>query len=119
MKYWIKRGGRIFGFGAFFIILSAMMIQPGGLQVERFVFSLIYAAIVGIVCWIVGIVISDIILKGIVTDIESGEDDTVFEGGILQQLVSMKEQLTPGSEEIPLVNIKGNSTDSVKKKKNA
>ena len=116
MKYWIKRGGRIFGSGAFFIVLSVMMVQPEGLRVERFLYSLIYAAGIGIVCWLIGIIISDIILKGIITDVECDEDETVFEGGILQRLVSMKEQLTPGSEEIPFVDIKQDSTGSVKKK---
>jgi hypothetical protein len=50
--------------------------------------------------WIVGIVIADILVKGIITDIDIDRKNLV-EGGLLQQVHAIRAKNLPGGPEMP------------------
>jgi hypothetical protein len=106
MIYWIKRGGRLFGSTVFFLVLFSILIRHDGIHINSFLTAFIYAFTAGIICWLIGTILSDIVLKGIVTDIGGNDSDNLLDGGILQRLLMIREQITPGGEEMPFVEIK-------------
>ncbi len=119
MIYWIKRGGRLFGSAVFFMVLIGMLAQPGSLQMSRFITALVVALVSGIICWFIGIIISDIILKGIITDLGDTGIDGMLEGGLVQRFKLMHERLVPGGAEMPFADMKPAETTHIKiKKKN-
>jgi hypothetical protein len=105
MKYWIKRGGRLFGGAVFFAVLICMMIQPEAWRFPYWITALGSAAACGVIGWFVGTVICDILLKGICADIGEGDADILVEGGMLQRFQMMNEQLAPGGTEMPFANM--------------
>lgn len=107
MIYWIKRGGRLFGWAVFYGVLIGLLVRAE-LYDSVFLGRVLLIAIgAGIVSWFTGIVICDIILKGILTDIDGENDamENLIEGGILQRFQIMKEQSVPGGEEMPFTDV--------------
>ena len=105
MRYWIKRGSRLFGTTIFFVVLISMMIQPEAWRFPHWIAALGSAAAAGVIGWFIGTVLFDILLKGICTDIGEGDTDIMVEGGILQRFKMMNEELSPGGIEMPFVNV--------------
>lgn len=107
MAYWIKRGGRMFGGAVFFGVLISLLAGAELIDYQLVVRACIIAAGSGIVSWFIGFIISDIIIKGIITDLDGENDamENLIEGGILQRFQMMKQQLVPGGEEMPFVEI--------------
>lgn len=101
MIYWIKRGARIFGGGVFFIVFIGMLLQPDAFVLPNFLTAFGYAVVSGGIAWFVGIVISDILIKGVLNDIGDLGIPALLEGGLAQRLQGMQEQLVPGGEEVP------------------
>jgi hypothetical protein len=101
MIYWIKRGARLFGGGVFFVVLIGMLLRPDALILPNLLTSFAYALLSGGVAWFIGIVISDILLKGVMTDIGDLGVPALLEGGIVQRMQNMQEELVPGGSELP------------------
>lgn len=101
MIYWIKRFATLLGFAAFFILLLIGMLSSGQLSWECFVPACARALGGALLLWIVGIVVADILLKGIVTDIEI-DKKCLVDGGLLQQVHSIREKSAPAAPKCPL-----------------
>ena len=101
MMYWIKRGARLLGIGVFFLVLTGMLVRQNAFELQSMMMAVGYAFFSGIACWFLGIVVSDIIIKGIITDIGDTGVDGLLEGGLLQRFHMMREQLVPGGSEVP------------------
>ncbi|MBN1578433.1 MAG: hypothetical protein JW913_17865 [Chitinispirillaceae bacterium] len=101
MIYWIKRGGRLFGATVFFAVLISMMLRPDMLSLRNSITALACALLTGSIGWFIGTVVCDILLKGVCADLGDGGAESLVEGGILQRLQMMNEQMAPGGEEMP------------------
>lgn len=101
MMYWIKRGARILAGGVFFSVFIAMLLRSPVFELENLVVAAAYAFFAGITCWFIGIVISDIVIKGIITDIGDAGIEGIIEGGMMQRIQTLQEQLVPGGRELP------------------
>ena len=97
----IRRGARIFGGGVFFIVFIGMLLRHDAFEFNHLIPALVYAFISGISCWFVGIVISDIVVKGVITDLDDIGVTGLLEGGLLQRVQTLQERLVPGGEELP------------------
>lgn len=119
MIRWIKRGAGIFGAVAFFAALICMLIHGGPMQLTSVAGALIVASVAGLVFWFFGAVVSDIVIKGMVTDLGDPGVDALLDGGIVQRLHTMHERLLPGGSEMPYTNVKkaDKSSDNKKKRK--
>ena len=85
----------------FFIVLIGLLLRPDALELDNLVTSFMYAFLSGATCWFIGIVISDIIVKGVLTDIADPGITALLEGGLLQRVQTMREQIVPGGTELP------------------
>ncbi len=118
MKKWINRCARILGGAVFFAVLTGMMFRPEAWAYPDCFVVLAEAFIFGLAAWLVGIVVFDILLKGICSDMETENPDILLEGGILQHFTMMKEQLLPGGSEMPFYDRKpGKKSDGRMKKR--
>jgi hypothetical protein len=112
MMYWIQRGTRLFSGSIFFIVLISIVLSSGSLSISYFAKGIIYASVSAMLCWFVGFVIIDIIVKGIVTHIEEPSADSIIDGGFLQRVKMMQEQVVPGGKEMPFVDQVQRSSNS-------
>jgi hypothetical protein len=103
MIYWIKRGARIIGYGVFFVVFAGVLLRSSVFTLDSMVTAAGCAFLAGITSWFIGLVISDIVVKGIVTDIGDTGVEEIIEGGILQRVQTLQEQLVPGGRELPFV----------------
>ncbi len=117
MITWIKRGGRMFGGAVFFIVLSSMLVRQGSMRSEDLARAFLYASIAGSAFWFAGVVISDIVLKGILNDIDCAGTENLIEGGLLQRFQDMHEQLVPGRAEIPIGGARKKDEEKTGKRK--
>ena len=101
MIYWIRRGARIFGGGVFFVVLISMLLRQNAFEIDNMITALVYAFFSGAACWFMGIVISDIVIKGVLTDVGDTGVTALLEGGLLQRVQTMQEELVPGGRELP------------------
>jgi len=101
MLHWIKRGTRLFAGLTFFIVLMSSLVTAGSFSMAHIVAAVTYALIAAMLCWFAGFVISDIIIKGVVTHIDDQGNDALIDGGLLQQVKMMQEKFVPGGEELP------------------
>lgn len=116
MIYWIKRGARIFGGGVFFIVFIGMLLRPDALVLPHLLTAFGYALVSGGTAWFIGIVISDIIVKGVLTDIGDLGIPALIEGGLMQRLQDMQEQLVPGGSELPFSDGQDGKTKQKRKR---
>lgn len=104
MKYWIKKFALLLGSSAFFILLFIGMASSGQFSWETFYPACIRALGGAMLLWIVGIVVADIFVKGIVTDMEI-DKKCLVEGGLLQQVHAIQEKNVPGGPEMPFERV--------------
>jgi hypothetical protein len=100
MIYWIKRFASILGITAFFSLLFIGILSSGQFSWGSLVPACARALGGGCLLWIAGMVIADILVKGIITDIEIDRKGIV-EGGLLQQVHAIQEKCAPGGPEMP------------------
>jgi hypothetical protein len=114
MMYWIKRGSGLFGWAVFYGVLIGLLIRTETYDTVFLRRAVLITLGAGILSWFTGIIICDIILKGVLTDLDGENDamENLIEGGILQRFQIMKEQSVPGGEEMPFTNV----TEADKKK---
>lgn len=100
MIYWIKRFASILGITTFFALLFIGIISSGQFSWESLVPACARAFGGAVLLWLVGIVIADILVKGIITDIEI-DRKCIVDGGLLQQVHAIQEKSVPGGPEMP------------------
>ena len=100
MIFWIKRTAAILGISTFFVLLVLGIASSHTVSWESFAPACARACAGGALLWIVGIIIADILFKGIITDIDLDQKNIV-DGGLLQQVHSIKERTVPGGPELP------------------
>ena len=96
MLFWIKKAAAVLGIAAFFLLLLFGMAGSRQFTFEALV-PVFFRAVLGAgLFWVIGIVIADILVKGIITD-ASIDRQHLVEGGLLQRVLFVKEQdLRPG-----------------------
>jgi len=117
MIRWIKRGAGIFGASAFFTALICMLIHGGPLRFTSVAVALTVASVAGVIFWFFGAIVSDIVIKGMVTELGDPGVDALLDGGIVQRFHTMHERLLPGGSEMPYTNVKKTDKSSDNKKK--
>jgi hypothetical protein len=88
----------------FFILLIVAMASSGSMTLDSLANALIRALFGASAFWVIGIVIADIFLKGVVTEVDV-DRKCLVDGGVLQQLHTAKERAAPGGNDMPFVKI--------------
>jgi hypothetical protein len=112
MVYWIKKIASLLAMTVFFMLLIFSVAGGNEYTLQLISLSLIRALVGASLAWVVGIVIADILLKGLLGDIE-GDRKALMEGGLLQRIQSMRGTVVPGGADMPFTEI------AVVKKRNA
>jgi hypothetical protein len=114
MMHWIKRTARLLGMVSFFIVFF-LGIDPNDPFNTHIIAVAFAKGLAGaLLLWLSGFIIADIVIKGLITDVRTNEDDTL-EGGILQRLHSVQSSLTP--EALDSVGDKDKELQETKKAK--
>ena len=100
MVFWIKRFATILGLLTFFVVLITNVNYSDPLNVETLLPALIKAFVGATLFWLAGIIVGDILIKNVITDIDTVKDDLI-DGGILQRVYDQKVKLTPGGQNMP------------------
>jgi len=104
MVYWIKKIALLLAMTVFFMLLILSLAGGNEYTLQSLSLSLIRALIGASLAWVVGIVIADILLKGLLSDIE-GDQKALMEGGLLQRIQSLRGTVVPGGSEMPFTEI--------------
>jgi hypothetical protein len=122
MTYWIKKIAGMLSTGAFFIGFFMSIDPTNPFDLSIFTVAVLKGASGAVFFWAAGFIIADIIIKGLVTGIDTGETDTV-DGGLLQRIYTAQSARIPGNEEnaekIPTIRINAQQTISEKQKSGA
>ena len=105
MVYWIKKIASLLGITVFFILLILSLAVDHEYTLQMLFLSLVRALVGASLAWVVGIVIADILLKGVLSDIENDQKTALLEGGLLQRIQSMRETAVPGGADMPFTKI--------------
>jgi hypothetical protein len=105
MVYWIKKIASILGITVFFLLLIFSLAGGREYTLQLLFMSLLRAFFGASLAWVAGIVIADILLKGVQSDIESDRKAALLEGGLLQRIQSMRETAVPGGVDMPFTGI--------------
>jgi len=99
-----KKIGVILGGIAFFSIL-VVHLEAGLPQEPSYIVMVILKSVMfGAVFWFMGLIVGDILVKGIIEDIEF-EQRSFLEGGILQRIQDCKKHSFPGEEGMPFIGV--------------
>jgi hypothetical protein len=104
MVYWIRKIASLLAMTVFFILLIFSLAGGNEYTLQLLSLALIRALVGASLAWVVGIVIADILLKGLLSDIE-GDQKALMEGGLLQRIQSMRGTVVPGGSEMPFTKI--------------
>ena len=96
MMHWIKSGARIVSLSSFFIAFFLGIDPSDPLNVNAAAIAFVKGCAAALLFWIVGYIVSDVVVKGVLTDVHTNENDIV-EGGLLQRLRAMQAELSPES----------------------
>lgn len=116
MNYWLKQGTRLFSGVVFFTILAILLLENLPVDMNSLLKAAMYASAGSILFWFAGMVIVDIIIKGLVTHIDDDRITTLIDGGMLQRIGEMQRKMVPGGEEMPFT---GEVSSSLHVKKQA
>jgi hypothetical protein len=105
MIFWIRKFGTILAATAFFALLFSGLAGSRNFASEALVPVFLRAIVGASLFWVAGIVVADIVLKGILTDIAIDTENLV-EGGVLQQVQSVNERALPGGPDMPFLERK-------------
>jgi len=94
MTYWIKRIAAMLSVGSFFIGFFMSVDPADPFDAATLVIAIIKGGAGALLFWAVGFVVADIVIKGLVADLHTGQDDFV-KGGLLQRLYTVQSQGSP------------------------
>ena len=113
----IQKLAKISALLAFFIILLTGILTQDLQDVYSIIIVIFKASIGGMFFWILGIVISDIALKGLIDAVDLSRDSK-WEGGLITRFVEEKERVSKPEEaeqEIKIINVETTKTKEIKK----
>jgi len=85
---------KILGFLAFFVVFFSNLPSEHFMELPILVKALLMGMSAGMLFWLIGFILGDIIFKGLVASIQTDTVDVV-EGGILQRVHDEQERLNP------------------------
>lgn len=85
MMYWIKRVARLLALLTFFTVFVSGIDPADPFNAHIAVLAFAKGCAGALLFWLLGFIIADILIKGLVMDIRTDENDTI-EGGLLQRL---------------------------------
>jgi hypothetical protein len=100
MLYWIRSFATILGCMVFFILFFFCLAGAQAFSLESIGLSLVRGVVGGSFAWVVGIVIADILFKGVLSDI-AGNKQELLEGGLLQRIHDVRSAAIPGGADMP------------------
>ena len=104
MIYWIKKIAMLLGMTVFFMVFVFSLMGGHEYSLQTLSLSLVRAVVGASLAWVVGIVIADILLKGVLSDIEN-DQKVLLEGGLLQRMQSLREAAVPGGSDMPFSEV--------------
>jgi hypothetical protein len=96
MMYWIKRIARLLSLSSFFVVFFLGIDPADPFNANAALIAFIKGCGAAVVFWVLGFIVADIVIKGLVTDVHTDESDTM-EGGLLQRLHNIQTSLSPDS----------------------
>jgi hypothetical protein len=96
MMHWIKRIARLLSLSSFFIIFLFGIDPADIFNANTALIAFAKGCVGALLFWLLGFIVADIIIKGLVTDVRTDENDTL-EGGLLQRLHGVQASLSPDS----------------------
>lgn len=94
MLFWIRRIAFLLGTVTFFVLFFVGLDTDDPFAVASVLMAFSRAVLGGAIFWFAGIIIADIVLKGIVEDIEE-EHIPQYEGGLLQRVGDAHKGMRP------------------------
>lgn len=94
MVIWIKKLARILAWAAFFGVFLAGIDFADPLNPTAALLSLAKAGAAAFLFWLMGYILGDIIIKGLVDTLEA-EEVSLAEGGLVQRIRDEKERTSP------------------------
>lgn len=104
MLYWIRTFAAITGCFVFFALFFICMAGSPAFTLDSLGLALVRAIVGGSLAWVVGIVIADILFKGVLGDI-AGDKQELLEGGLLQRIHDIRSATVPGGAEMPFAPV--------------
>jgi len=108
MIYWIKRISALLGISTFFMLFLIGMVSSHCISWEALAGAFGHALTGGVLFWIIGIVVADILLKGILSDVEV-DKQYLLDGGLLQQMQVIKDKNVPGGSASPFSSVQSSN----------
>ena len=97
MMYWIKRIARQLELLTFFTVFASGIDPADPFNAQIAIWACAKGCVGALLFWLLGFIIADIVIKGLVTDIRTDENDTM-EGGLLQRLHDVQSNVArPGA----------------------
>lgn len=100
----IRKIASLIGISTFFLLFFLSLAVSQEFTLQSLAVSLGRAVIGGSLFWVIGIVIADILLKGVVTDIDQ-DKKILMEGGLLQRVQTIQSDLVPGGADLPFSEV--------------
>ena len=110
MVVWIKKLANAAALLAFFAVFFLGLNPENPFETTTLVLALLKGGLAAGLFWLLGIVIADIALKGIVEDIPREKID-VLEGGLVQHVYKVKKD-QPVEEQGPPIRVRENAKDT-------
>ncbi|MBN1129528.1 MAG: hypothetical protein JXA71_11105 [Chitinispirillaceae bacterium] len=104
MLHWIRTFAAVFGCSVFFILFFICLAGENEFSLQSIALSLVRGFIGASLAWVVGIVIADILLKGVISDIP-GDREELLEGGLVQRVHDIRNAALPGGAEMPFSSV--------------
>jgi hypothetical protein len=96
MMYWIKRIARLLGMLSFFVAFAFGIDPADPFNANVAIVAFVKGCAGALLFWLVGFIVADIVIKGLVADVRTDENDSL-EGGLLQRLHTLQSSLSPDS----------------------
>ena len=100
MINWIKKIAFILGVATFFALLFISLVNCGEFTLSTIATAACFSLAGASVFWFIGIIIADVLFKGIITDIDT-DSSALADGGLLQRVHTYKQMAVPGGAEMP------------------
>ena len=109
MVFWIKRGAMVLSCIAFFVVLVAGINSNDPFNTYGLIIASLRGLLAAFVFWLLGFVVGDIILKGVLEDLHVDRIDPL-EGGVVQHFHDQKVK-QPFFNDYETIATSGKNTD--------
>jgi hypothetical protein len=94
MAFWIKRTARILGVVTFFVVFFIGLDPAHPFDSHIVIIAFLKGVAGAILFWFAGFILGDIVFKGLVTGVSTGEPDAI-DGGLIQRIHDEKMRNDP------------------------